>query len=165
MKENRRKKIKLFILWSSLVLFLFYFFVLYPPFNEYYYETHDQISVERMVEKWGDTPFDAVKFKKGSPQQRAAMAADIVRKQKYFWQPIDVVFRDLGQGDFYTHVKEASEYTLERAGTSWFKSADYYLVFDDVDIEKRVKSVYVVQKCCRSAYATYWHEVGLLQLQ
>jgi hypothetical protein len=165
MKSSRRRRIGLFILGSIFVLYLIYFFVLYPPLNEYFYESHDQIPVQRMIEKWGDTPFNAIQFKKGSSGQRAAMAADIVQNQRYSGQSIDRVFQDLGQGDFYQNLDEVSEYVLERAGSGWRNSAEYYLEFDYFDKDRRVKSVYVVQRCCRNPYATYWHAKGILKLE
>jgi hypothetical protein len=61
------------------------------------------------------------------------MAADIVRNQRYSGQSIDRVFQDLGQGDFYQNLDEVSEYVLERAGTGWRNSAEYYLEFDHFD--------------------------------
>ena len=165
MKSRRRRRIGLFILGSIFVLYLIYFFLLYPPLNKYDYESRNRISVRRMIEKWGDTTFDSIQFKKGSPRQRASMAADIVRKQIYLGQSIDLVYLDLGKGDFYQNIGDVSEYILENAGTSWKKSAEYYLEFDHVDKDRRVKSVYVVQKCCENPYATYWHAKGLLKLE
>lgn len=164
MKSRRLKRIGLFILSSIFVLFLIIFFI-YPSYNQYWYLRWDRISVQRMTEKWGDVPFNASQFKNRSPRQRAAMAADIVRNQRYMGQPIDHVFRDLGQGDFYQNLKEVSEYTLERAGTGWRDSADYYLEFDYDDKDRRVKNVYVVQRCCENPYATCWHAKGLLKLE
>jgi hypothetical protein len=152
MKSHRYRRIALFTLGSIFVLFIFCFFVLYPPFEEYPYKFYDRTSVQRMIEKWGDTPFDAAQFKKGSPKQRAAMAADIVRNQKYVGQSIDLVFLDLG-----------SEYILESAGTGLRNSTEYYLEFHSDDKNRRVKSVYVVQRCCRNPYASFWHGRGLLK--
>jgi hypothetical protein len=108
-------------------------------------------------------PFDVPQFKKGTPQQRATMAADIVRKQSYLGKPTDDVLRDLGQGDL-PERRENAEYMLEEAGTGWRNGADYYLEFSDVDKDKRVKSIYVIQRCCKNPYASYWHN-RLFKLQ
>jgi hypothetical protein len=165
MKSHRRVKICLSILCSTFALFLFCIFVLYPPFSYYEYEFHDLVSVQRMIKKWGDTPFDAAQFKKGSPKQRAAMASDIVQNQKYLGQSIDLLLRDLGEGDRYPSLKEDPEYTLERAGSSWRNNANYFLEFYYDDKDHLVKSISVVQRCCKSPYATFWYLRGWLKLK
>ncbi len=146
------------------IFFLFYFFVLYPTFNQYWYVTHEAVPIETMKKKWGNIPFDAAKFRNGTPEIRAVMAADLIQSRRYLGKSLDFVYKELGDGDLPRIEGPISEYTLESPSDTWKGNALYYLDFFYDRDTKIISDVSVTQECCTNSYATYWHAKGLLKL-
>lgn len=167
MRDTSRwlRKVLIFTFYFVLAIELFYFFILYPPFNHYRYVTNEPVSLARMDQKWGDDAFDPGAFRNGSTNKRAAMAAGIVRKQAFLGKPIDLVYHELGKGDLFPGLNEPdSNYVLERPSGPWKKNALYFLEFNYDQKTRLVSNVAVIRRCCDNPYATFWHAKGLLKL-
>ena len=147
---------------SSWIIFNILF---WPWWRQYWYLTKEQISAEKVVQKWGiSKKFEAKKFKEGSDDVRTAMVGDLIQSKYYIGKPMKIVFGDLGNGEHSPLSDIYFNYKLRDSNFFWNDNADYWLWFYE-DNHGLIKELVVYEYCCSNPYATYLHYKGWLSLK
>ncbi len=92
---------------------------------------------------WSQRPFDAVKFKNGSTQERAQMVVSLINSKYLVELDGDKVSQILGEenGDYY-HYDSNATYRLTEHG-----NADWILTIT-TDGQGRVNRLFIRKSCC-----------------
>ncbi len=98
------------------------------------------MTIEDAETKWGSRPLDRDLFREGTTEDRASMAANIVRSQVYLRQPIQKVLDELGRPNSYFFSDEVPAYLLQKRSEQTPKT--WKLVFN-VDAHHRVSNVFI----------------------
>jgi hypothetical protein len=164
------KKIKVFLI--LFFLFLIFFRVLVVEFTVpwAFYTTLTGnifptfISAQEAKKRWGDTPFDPIKFKSGSSEVRTSMAYSILTTQPFIGRPCSDVADALGhESGSYWHYEDESKYRI-------FNNIDYTLPSgpprgEDLEIvflwtergpNCRIEKVVLHKECCLKHKDSFW---------
>jgi hypothetical protein len=104
------------------------------------------MSNEEVKKKWKPEPFDAKKFKNGSPEVRASMASEIIERKLYVGQNRRKVREELGDPDGYFFSDTIYAFQIQEYSDS--KKEAWQIVFIPNEDLTKVKEVRVHKKCC-----------------
>jgi hypothetical protein len=103
-------------------------------------------SLVEVEKKWGSQSFDSKKFKLGNISDRASMAADLIKKKKFYvGKPTSEIREELGEFSGH-YVSERFPTYLIHLGTSDSRET-WQLVFL-LDNDSKVSDVVVHKNCC-----------------
>jgi hypothetical protein len=104
------------------------------------------MTASQAEKKWGVTSLNKDIFRSGDLNKRAAMAVDIVKKNLYVGQDMNLVRKELGDPDSYFF--SATIYAYEIMPFPGAEKENWHLVFvPDKNLEK-VQEVKIRKKCC-----------------
>ena len=97
--------------------------------------------------RWGNKPFAIESFRKGSISERAAEAADLLRKQALVGKTADEVVEALGATSGYFWSDRFPTYFIEEG---WAKKKDSWQIVFLLNTDERVTEVRIHKNCCYS---------------
>ena len=103
--------------------------------------------IEKAQKKWGNTSFNAKKFKSGSESNRASMVVDLIKSNKFIGKSLKEVRSQLGEPDGYFQNDSIPAYFISLPSKD--KNAEIWqLVFSTDKDFKNVKDVKIHKNCC-----------------
>ncbi len=126
---------------KSLKILIFIFVMPVMSVAFYYYNNH--LFVWEAKFQWSQEPFDASRFKNGSVEERAQMAADLIESRYLLGLNADEVSQLLGEetGDYFNSVSNLT-YRLTNKG-----NADWILTLT-ADDNGKISQVFIRKSCC-----------------
>jgi len=104
------------------------------------------LNYSQVVKKWGSMPFDPVKFKKSEINERAPLAASILKEKKsYFGKTVRELREIFGTPDGFYHLDWNPAYLIHEAKDE--NDATWQLVFL-IDKDRKVSDIIVHKNCC-----------------
>ena len=103
------------------------------------------LTAQEAEKKWGKTPFDAIGFKKGTTQERAKMASDILAKQAFKGAKTSIVREQLGDPNGYFWSDRIPAYLLNEGSKP--NEEVWQLVFLP-GANETVSDVVINKNCC-----------------
>jgi hypothetical protein len=103
------------------------------------------MSVSKVEKKWGSSPFDADKFRTGSMDVKAKMAASLIKGKKYIGKSVLDIRSELGDPDGYYFSDVYPAYIIEEGQT---RDQDTWQIVFLLDKSRRITDVIVHKNCC-----------------
>lgn len=107
----------------------------------------ETLADSKVCERWGDTPFDAKKFKDSESEQiRAKMACSLLKNQKTFiGKDRSDIRKELGDFDGFYFSDMFPAYMIHSATT---RTEDSWQIVFLIDRKEAVSKVVVHKNCC-----------------
>lgn len=104
------------------------------------------LTLKDVKKRWGHSNFDAAKFKNGSSEQRAKMAASILENPKHFVGKTVPELREmLGEQTGYYRLDMFPAYLIEEGKVQGDESWQILFLLGD---EYRIREIKVHKNCC-----------------
>ena len=105
------------------------------------------MNVNEAEKRWGSKVFSIESFKKGPISERAAEAANLLKKQALVGKTADEVVEALGSTSGYFWSDRFPTYFIEEG---WTKKKDSWQIVFLLDADERVTEVRIHKNCCYS---------------
>src|SRR5205823_1673275 len=130
---------------SIIVLSVLTFCFLALAGTKTYLEHWTYMNVSDASKRWGNKTFSPESFMKGSIEERAAEAADLVKKQTLVGKTADEVVQMLGPTSGYFWSDHFPTYFVEEG---WSKKKDSWQLIFLLNSDDKVTEIKIHKNCC-----------------
>lgn len=103
------------------------------------------LSAQEAEKKWGSRPFDASLFKRGSINERAEMAADLLKKKQLKGLPLSDIQNKLGEFTGYFWNDQIPAYLLNEG---WKNDEDVWQLVILPGAGGKAEDIVINKNCC-----------------
>ncbi len=120
-----------------------------------YVDGQEYMDISEAEKRWGQKPFDRLKFKDAPMRERAAMAVDLIKRKLFIDKPIEKVRHDLGPTSGYFVSERIPTFFIEEG---WHQNRNSWQLVFLTDRNGKIDEVRIHKNCCSD---DIWKEKGL----